>query len=149
MKTRTRTFPGLPESAAQARAFVTGVLTDAGFGDIATAVLLTSEAVTNSVRHSMSGWEGGKVRVSVIAMAGEFTRIEVRDEGPAAGNTIVLPVRPPQPGESGMGLWVMSQAADSLGFDGKGLVWFRLPWTAGTRAEEPGALFELPVGGAW
>jgi anti-sigma regulatory factor (Ser/Thr protein kinase) len=149
MNPRTRTFPGLPESVGEARAFVAGVLTDAGLGDVDVARLLTSEAVTNSVQHSMSGWEGGKIRVSVTAVAGKFARIDVRDEGPAAGKALVVPVSEPPPGESGMGLWVMSQAAGSFGFDGKGLVWFRLPWTAGAAAEEPGALFELPVGGAW
>jgi hypothetical protein len=57
-------------------AFAAAVLGQHPAGD--TAVLLLSELVTNSVRHSASGLPGSTVTVTVLA-AGEVIRVEVAD----------------------------------------------------------------------
>jgi anti-sigma regulatory factor (Ser/Thr protein kinase) len=76
------TFPGKPEHVAMARAFVTRTLgDDCPQGE--TAVLLTSELVTNSIRHSHSGREGGTITVTLITIPGGV-RAEVIDDGGGA-----------------------------------------------------------------
>jgi anti-sigma regulatory factor (Ser/Thr protein kinase) len=72
---------GRPERVAVARAFTAGVLGRRHpLGD--TAVLLLSELVTSSVRHSDSGLPGQTVTVPVLR-AGEVIRAEVTDRGGA------------------------------------------------------------------
>jgi anti-sigma regulatory factor (Ser/Thr protein kinase) len=71
------TIPALPEQVRVARAFVAAVLGRSHpHADL--ALLLASELVTNSVRHSGSAAPGGLVMVTVAA-CGEGVRIEVTD----------------------------------------------------------------------
>ena len=73
------TIPGEPALLHTARQFVARAL-----GDVCTcaetAVLLTSELVTNSVRHSNSRYPGGTVSIAVIITDGSI-RVEVIDDG--------------------------------------------------------------------
>jgi anti-sigma regulatory factor (Ser/Thr protein kinase) len=73
------TIPGEPAYLHAAREFVACTL---GHGCTCsdTAVLLSSELVTNSVQHSNSRRRGGTVTITVIAVPGGI-RVEVIDEG--------------------------------------------------------------------
>jgi anti-sigma regulatory factor (Ser/Thr protein kinase) len=70
---------GRPEQVSVARAFVRQVL---GYGHPGAerVSLLTSELVTNSVNHSNSRWDGGKITVTVRTSA-DRVRVEVQDDG--------------------------------------------------------------------
>jgi anti-sigma regulatory factor (Ser/Thr protein kinase) len=88
----------------QARDFVTARLGDDPRAEI--AVLLTSEAVTNSLLHSRSG-NDGKVTVVLVELPGAI-RIEVVDDG---GPTVPA-LRDGDPlGMGGRGLWLIDQLA--------------------------------------
>jgi anti-sigma regulatory factor (Ser/Thr protein kinase) len=90
---------GRPEQVSLARAFVRQALGDHGPGtDV--VVLLTSELVTNSVRHSNSRKPGGTIAVT-IAVSGNRIQVEVEDDG---GSTV--PTLRPGDGldENGRGL---------------------------------------------
>jgi anti-sigma regulatory factor (Ser/Thr protein kinase) len=81
-------IPALPEQVRVARTFVAGVLGPShGHADV--AVLLASELVTNSVRHSGSAVPGGLITVTVTAR-GDDVRVEVTDCG-AGGVPVLLP----------------------------------------------------------
>src|SRR5450755_1458111 len=71
------TIGGRPERVAVARAFAAAVLGRQHPARDA-AVLLLSELVTNSVRHSASGLPGRTVTVTVLS-SGEVTRVQVTD----------------------------------------------------------------------
>ncbi|HXZ72336.1 MAG TPA: ATP-binding protein [Streptosporangiaceae bacterium] len=73
------TIPGEPAYLHAAREFVACTL---GHGCTCsdTAVLLSSELVTNSVQHSNSRRRGGTITITVIAVPGGI-RVEVIDEG--------------------------------------------------------------------
>lgn len=73
-----RRFPGLPSQVKHARRFVARCLSS--FSEADTAILLTSEVVTNAVVHSASGRPGGKFDIAVI-VAGGNVRVEVGDAG--------------------------------------------------------------------
>ena len=73
------TIPGRPEHVREARAFATKALGDL-HPALDTAVLLTSELVTNAVMHSRSRSNGGTVTV-VIAESKGGVRIEVSRRG--------------------------------------------------------------------
>jgi anti-sigma regulatory factor (Ser/Thr protein kinase) len=75
------TIAGRPERVVVARAFAAAVLGQR-HPQGETAVLLLSELVTNSVRHSGSGLPGQTVTVTVLS-AGEFIRVEVTDRSGA------------------------------------------------------------------
>jgi anti-sigma regulatory factor (Ser/Thr protein kinase) len=149
-----RTFPGLPASAGAARRFVREALADSGMTGAADAEAVVTELVANAVNHSRSGWDGGKVRVAVTVAAGQWARVDVRDDGPVPGQVPAFPAAPPPLGAlGGRGLWLVAQLALSCGTDGRGLFWARLPWenAASAAAGDDGALFALPgtSGGVW
>jgi anti-sigma regulatory factor (Ser/Thr protein kinase) len=75
------TIPGDPARLHEAREFVAGAVEYATH-DVDTAVLLTSELVTNSLQHSNSRHPGGTVTISVLAIP-DGVVIEVIDEGGA------------------------------------------------------------------
>lgn len=85
--------------------------------------LLTSELVSNSVRHgSAVSEEPIKVKVSVLDT---HVRVSVVDSGPGFHRSS----RPSRPGvEGGWGLFLVERLADRWGTDGDGAttVWFEL-----------------------
>lgn len=93
-------------------------------------MLLTSELVTNVIRHTQSDCE------LVVSLEGETLRIEAWDEGPGWP---VLRYPPPE-GESGRGLVLVEMLARGWGTDaipgGGKRVWFELavPTTSSRRA---------------
>ncbi len=115
------TIPGCPEHVARARAFVARLAGAAA----ETAVLLTSELVTNAVLHTRSGWDGGAVTVVVIDLP-DGLLVEVADDG--------SPDRGPEVSEDryaacGHGLFLVEQFAARWGYrqDGAGTtVWFQV-----------------------
>jgi anti-sigma regulatory factor (Ser/Thr protein kinase) len=119
------TIAGRPERVAVARAFAAAVLGrrhPAG----ETAVLLVSELVTNSVRHSASGLPGRMVTVTVLS-AGDVTRVQVTD---MSGATVPA-LRPGVPGLAGggRGLHLVDALAARWGFEQDGghtTTWFEL-----------------------
>lgn len=58
-----RIYPGLPNQAGRARAFVAYLL--AGLSNLDDAVLVTSEFVSNALRHTASAQPGGQFLVEV------------------------------------------------------------------------------------
>lgn len=119
---RLVTLPPAPDSARQARRFVTDVLTTAGVDPDRrdTAVLLTSELVTNGIVHALTD-----LRVTVEATE-SWVRVEVVDGNPN------LPQRRDYDDEAmtGRGLEMLELLADEVGMqpladEGK-RVWFRL-----------------------
>jgi PAS domain S-box-containing protein len=115
------TLPPAPESARQARRFVSEVLTAAGAGAFRdTATLLTSELVTNCIVHAHT-----ELQVVVDATA-HWVRVEVIDGNP------MLPARRSydEQAQTGRGLEMVELLSADFGMealvnDGK-RVWFRL-----------------------
>ncbi|WP_433176321.1 ATP-binding protein [Actinoallomurus sp. CA-150999] len=117
-RTDSRLFPATPETAADARRWLTEMLgaTHPACDD---AVLLLSEAFTNSVRHSRGN------TVTVLAFVAESSvRVKVLDKG---GDTLPHYVEDPY-GEGGRGLPIMQALAEDWGFEvlenGQVIVWF-------------------------
>jgi anti-sigma regulatory factor (Ser/Thr protein kinase) len=73
----TETYPADPAQVRQARAALTALLRDCPIAD--DVVLVASELVTNSVRHSLSR-DGGEFTLRAEVGAG-FVRMEVADAG--------------------------------------------------------------------
>ncbi len=122
------TIPGQPGRVAEARAFVARTLGE-GRACAPTAVLLTSELVTNALQHSDSRRDGGTITIALIAVPGGI-RAEVTDEG---GTTVPV-LSPGQPGpseleERGRGLQLVDMLSARWNYlcDTAGTVtWFEL-----------------------
>jgi anti-sigma regulatory factor (Ser/Thr protein kinase) len=73
------TVPGLPEQVSEARTFARRLL---GYQHacVDTVVLLLSELVTNSVRHSRSARAGGRITIA-ITHSRSVVLVEVTDDG--------------------------------------------------------------------
>lgn len=143
----TRGLPGVPASAAAARAFVREMLAAAGCPDSSDAELCASELVANSVEHSLSAGPAGIVMLRVDAWAGG-ARIEVRDAGPRPGTVLagVPAARTSPDSESGRGLWIVTQVADTFGF-APGVAWCQFSWPSEAPAEPPAAAVAVAAPG--
>jgi anti-sigma regulatory factor (Ser/Thr protein kinase) len=113
------TLPRRPEQVATARRFVAGLLGDHPETD--TAVLLTSEAVTNSVIHTA----GATVTIVVVETPAGL-RFEIGDDGAGTVPTLhdACDLR-----EDGRGVFLLQHLSARYGFDAgqDGLtVWFEL-----------------------
>jgi anti-sigma regulatory factor (Ser/Thr protein kinase) len=118
------TIPGRPEHVREARAFVGKALGEL-HPSLDTAVLLTSELVTNAVMHSASRCLGGSVSVLIMDSSGGL-RIEVADEGSDLSSPVV---RGDVYASDGHGLFLVQTLSDQWGYlrDGNGTtVWFWL-----------------------
>ena len=118
-------IPGRPEHVREARTFAARVL--AGLGPVAeTAMLLTSELVTNAVRHSRSRSPGGMVSL-VILQDPAGVRIEVTDDGSDTGTPVV---KADTFASDGHGLMLVQSLSEQWGYLRSGAagttVWFRL-----------------------
>jgi anti-sigma regulatory factor (Ser/Thr protein kinase) len=124
------TIPGRPEQVREARLFVAKALGEL-HPNLDTAVLLTSELVTNAVMHSSSRCTGGTVSVLIMESAGGL-RIEVADEGSDLSSPVV---RGDVYASDGHGLFLVQTLADQWGYlrDDRGTtVWFWLAQPAST-----------------
>jgi len=121
------TIPAVPEEVRVARAFVAGVLGKSRpHADV--ALLLASELVANSVRHSGSAVPGGFVTVAVaVGKAG--IRVEVTDRC-GDGAPVLLPAGcADSDAEGGRGMRLVDVLAARWGYQrGGGLAttWFEL-----------------------
>ena len=90
-------------------------------------VLLTSEVVTNAIRHGGAKGSDDRVRIRV-ASRDERVRVEVRDDGPGFhGKPAVR--SPGTSGVAGMGLELVAGLADAWGTGREGtttVVWFEV-----------------------
>jgi anti-sigma regulatory factor (Ser/Thr protein kinase) len=122
---------GGPRAPAAARAALEA-LPRGGLDDAHahTARLLTSEIVTNSVRHGGTGeddWIGFEVALSPSAL-----RVEVADRGPGFTPD---PAPPAADDPTGRGLFLVDQLADRWGSaEGGTRVWFELDRPAAEEA---------------
>jgi anti-sigma regulatory factor (Ser/Thr protein kinase) len=130
----TRRFDYDLASVSEARRHVREVLRDQPRGVVDVAELLTSELVTNAIRHGASGFE---LKIELD----ENVRVEVRDEG--AGNPHVISAGPQDP--SGRGLGIVEALSIAWGViptaDGK-TVWYELPLAPMQRRSVPRASAE-------
>lgn len=119
-----RVFAGHPRQVAQARRFVAGLLADCPVAD--TAVLLTSEVVTNALAHTPSGY-GGTFEV-VVWRGARTVCVAVMDGGAPdapAPESVTLHA------ETGRGLALVASLAACWGHEGGRpgrAVWFLLRW---------------------
>lgn len=133
-------LPATSSGVPRARAFVRGVLHDAGLAGIAdTAMLLVSELATNAVLHARSGY-----RVEVL-LTGEAVRITVLDASPTGVHRRVNRID----AATGRGLALVEALAScwgatpsgQLGGHAKG-IWFELPTDANLLPDDDeGAMF--------
>ena len=120
----TLTIPGRPEHVRTTRAFVAKALGEL-HPSLETAVLLTSELVTNAVTHSNSRRTGGTVSVVITESVGGL-RFEVGDEGSEVGAPVV---RTEVLATDGHGLFLVHALASQWGYvrgDSGTTVWFWL-----------------------
>ena len=122
-----RTFPGTVEQVAEARRHVRDLLDRNGHRRAADdAELLTSECVTNAIRHTLSGSKGGEFAVKALDLGGSV-RIEVLDQG---GATTIPALRgtPDSPtAVNGRGLHLVEMLAEDWGSTPYGpgtITWF-------------------------
>jgi anti-sigma regulatory factor (Ser/Thr protein kinase) len=117
-----RVFPGRPEQVACARRFISQVLTRCPA--VADAVLLTSELVTNTLRHTITGAGG---HFEVIACHGQGgIRVTVTDDGSGAAPALLPRATL---ATSGRGLALVGALAARWGHQGSErgrAVWFEL-----------------------
>jgi anti-sigma regulatory factor (Ser/Thr protein kinase) len=106
---------------------VTRTLTAAGKGDSVdsdAATLLTSELVTNAIRHTTSGGTSGTVTIVIVDVP-DGVLIEVTDGG-SAGTPVV---RSDLMAQHGHGLYLVQQLSAQWGYlrdSGGTTVWFHL-----------------------
>jgi anti-sigma regulatory factor (Ser/Thr protein kinase) len=105
-------IPADTEAAAIAREFIAGALA-VGFlhHRIEDLLLLTSEVVTNSVRHA--GLAPGDTIGLAVDVSERRVRVEVADDGPSFDPSD-LPESSPE-GTGGWGLWLVEQLSDRWG----------------------------------
>jgi anti-sigma regulatory factor (Ser/Thr protein kinase) len=78
-------------------------------GAVEVALLISSELVSNTLRHTASGLPGGRVVVALQVYPG-WTRIAVRDDGPRPGAPAPWPTvaLPDFLAEGGRGMWAVA-----------------------------------------
>jgi anti-sigma regulatory factor (Ser/Thr protein kinase) len=124
---RELTLPAQPESVQSAREFVTEALQDAGVSELWAPLLLTSELVTNVVKHTDS-----EIRLTIDV--GPPIRVEVHDGVAATEALEKLLAEAPLPVDasavSGRGIGLVHRLASRVGLnhddEGGKVVWFEL-----------------------
>jgi len=124
---RSVTISAVPGQVRVARAFVAAVLGSSHLHADA-ALLLTSELVTNSVRHSGSAVPGGLVTVAVAA-SGESVRVEVTDRSGATTPALLAADCAGRVAEGSRGMQLVDAVATRWGYQrggGSATTWFEL-----------------------
>ncbi|MGD0373934.1 MAG: ATP-binding protein [Streptosporangiaceae bacterium] len=130
------TISGRPEHVSEARAFVAKIIGDQS-PVIDVAVLLTSEIVTNAVKHSNSRRVGGTVRLVMIEI-GDGIRVEVADDGSDLSAPVV---KGDLYASDGHGLFLVQSLAHQWGYvrqEGCTTVWFWLGPAPSCTSAAPG-----------
>ncbi len=121
------TIPGLPREVSGVRAFIARTLAAVGKSeavDSDAATLLTSELVTNAIKHTASGLQGGSVTVVVVDVA-DGVLVEVIDDGSSDTPIVHTDLFTPD----GHGLFLVQQLAAQWGYarhPAGTTVWFHL-----------------------
>jgi anti-sigma regulatory factor (Ser/Thr protein kinase) len=137
------TIPGRPEQVSGARAFITRTLAGIPGVDSDAATLLTSELVTNAIKHTHSGTPGGTVTVVVIGVP-DGVLVEVVDDG-SPGTPIV---KSDLYTAEGHGMFLVQELAAQWGYlrDPAGTtVWFRLTTADTTGQAAPEGSYLVPA----
>jgi anti-sigma regulatory factor (Ser/Thr protein kinase) len=125
---RSVTILAVPEQVRMARAFVAGVLGECyPYADV--ALLLVSELITNSVRHSGSAVPGGLVTVTV-AVGDEAVRVEVSDRSVDSAPVLLPAAVTGGEAEGSRGMRLVDALAHRWGYQrggGFATTWFELP----------------------
>jgi anti-sigma regulatory factor (Ser/Thr protein kinase) len=108
VRTLCREFPSAPRAIASARHALDGQYTELGEEVHATAILLISELVTNSVMHSHV--TGGVIEL-VACVTPRSIRVEISDDGEGFN----LPPIPHGDSDGGHGLELVQELADRWG----------------------------------
>jgi anti-sigma regulatory factor (Ser/Thr protein kinase) len=119
-------IPVEAEAVAMARDLVVGAVVEAAEAErrIDDLRLLTSEIVTNALRHA--GLRSGDSISLVVEASRDRVRVEVADPGPGFDPDSL---QEPKPGQvTGFGLWLVRKLADRWGVRRNHLtrVWFEL-----------------------
>lgn len=125
---------GMPALVAVARRLVRSALDDCPRRD--DIELVTSELVTNAIRHTPSGAAGATVTVRIRAVAGK-ARVEVIDEGDPSWTE---PESAAEDDEYGRGLAIVRRLADRTGHDpapGGQVCWAEIRWAPSPRPDRP------------
>jgi anti-sigma regulatory factor (Ser/Thr protein kinase) len=120
------TVLALPERVGAVRVFVKEVLGPT-HSCLDVAVLLASELVTNSVRHSGSAVPGGRVTVTVW-VAGDGARVEVNDRSGSSVPMLLLPAADGET-EGSRGIQLVDALAARWGYErsgGQSMAWFEV-----------------------
>lgn len=120
-------YPGIADSVPEVRRLVRVLFANSPRAH--DLELITSELVTNAIRHTPSGRKGGNFTVTIEHQPGR-ARLEVTDRGTS-------PWYPPQRGgdgvaEHGRGLQIVAELADEIGYSGtvgqRQAIWAVLTW---------------------
>lgn len=123
-------FPGHAIAVGEARQFVAEVLND-GFPGLDDVLVLVSEVVSNAVKHTSSGDDGGAFEIAV-QVNGDLVRVEVWDQGSASKPRLADNDCPADVLTSGRGLQIVDTLAAKWGHSGDELgrvVWFEFTAT--------------------
>jgi anti-sigma regulatory factor (Ser/Thr protein kinase) len=123
------TFPGIPAIVPSARRFVRGIL--AGSPGADDLELIAAELISNAIRHTPAGNEGGEFTVSVRTKPG-WARVEVSDEGTGQWYSLTAG----DEDEYGRGLAIVAALADKFGHDAGPVgqtAWAEITWTESRR----------------
>src|SRR3954468_2011586 len=116
-------FPGIPRVVSAARHVLEDLL-GADHPALDDALVCQSELITNALRYTDSGQDGGQIRIEV-AYDREHTTVRVVDDG----GSPTVPHLKDEPDESGRGLGIVATLAKTWGVRQVGLktaVWFTI-----------------------
>jgi hypothetical protein len=131
-RTYHQLFPAHPAQVREARAFIATVL--AGCPGADDTVLCLSELVTNAILHSNSSRPGGTFTIHAEIRDGDYSWIEVEDQGGTWQQRTCDDGRP-------HGLAIVAALASDWGIDGDPqtgwIVWARVDWPGSHRQPSP------------
>lgn len=121
------TFPGLPAIVPSARRFVRGILARSPRAE--DVELITAELVSNAIRHTQSGQDGGEFTLTLRTEPG-WARLEVSDAGTGEWSG-PRDAADEDEYEYGRGLAIVAALADKFGHDVRACgqtVWAEVAW---------------------
>jgi len=113
-----RSFPGIPASVPEARAFVRAQLAGQDDATVFAAVMCTSELFTNALAYTASGLPGREVEI-LVYLGQTWATVHVVNAGE-------VPPCLRSRGGLGMGLEIVACLASSSGVNGRDW-WFTVP----------------------
>jgi len=119
------TFPGITAIVPAARRYVRGILEGTPRCD--DLELIAAELISNAIRHTPAGQDGGEFTVTVRRTPG-WARVEVSDPGTGQWHSR----SPGDEAEYGRGLAIVAALADKFGHDAgtEGqTAWAEVTWT--------------------